>query len=79
MVKFIWPMHSPDKGGSHLKRGWVCWGGGGKLNSTPFGVTLALKYCVISCHVTELQIPIDWNYVDCDAILQWKSPSATVK
>ena len=52
-------MHSPDKGGCHLKRGWVCWGVGGKLNSTPFGVTLALKYFVISCHVTELQIPID--------------------
>ena len=59
MVKFICPMHSPDKGGCHLKRevGFV----GeeeGNLNSTPFGVTLALKYFVISCHVTELQIPI---------------------
>jgi hypothetical protein len=30
----------------------------GNLNRTPFGVTLALKYSLISCHVTELQIPI---------------------
>ena len=59
MVKFIWPMHSPDKGGCHLKRG--C--------STPFGVTLALNYFLISCHVTE--------YPNCDAI--WNSPSVTIK
>jgi hypothetical protein len=30
----------------------------GNLNRTPFGVTLALKYSLISCHVTELQIRI---------------------
>jgi hypothetical protein len=24
-------MHSPDKGGCHLKRGCFCWGGGGKF------------------------------------------------
>jgi hypothetical protein len=28
------------------------------LNRTSFGVTLAIKSSLISCHVTELQIPI---------------------
>ena len=48
----------PRQRGCHLKRGWVCWGGGGKFKQHTIWRDLALKYILISCHVTELQIPI---------------------
>jgi hypothetical protein len=100
-------------------RGYLQGSENGRVVTIAFGVTLALKYSLISCHVTELHIPIGWNlvkrfwifknlyllsvnlikqfnklprvyfkksplkyiinsYVDCDAILQWNSPSATI-
>jgi hypothetical protein len=100
-------------------RGYLQGSENGRVVTIAFGVTLALKYSLISCHVTELQIPIGWNlvkrfwifknlyllsvnlikqfnklprvyfqkyplkyimnsYVDCDAILQWNSPSAII-